>query len=100
MYVHAIKYSNPPDPTLKMLESLTEEERRSLFGAALICIAIFFADASHSLVIPIFPAFAQEHGASLIMIGLYGSAIGVAMALLSVPIGSISDRSVVKWFYR
>ena len=92
MYVRAIKYSNPPDPTLKMLESLTEEERRSLFGAALICIAIFFADASHSLVIPIFPAFAQEHGASLIMIGLYGSAIGVAMALLSVPIGSISDR--------
>ena len=75
-----------------MFESLTEEERRSLFGAALICIGIFFADASHSLVIPIFPAFAQEHGASLIMIGLYGSAIGVAMSLLSVPIGSISDR--------
>jgi len=58
----------------------------------LICVAIFFADASHSLVIPIFPAFAQGHGASLTMIGLYGSAIGVAMTLLSIPIGSISDR--------
>jgi DHA1 family multidrug resistance protein-like MFS transporter len=55
-------------------------------------MAIFFADASHSLIIPIFPTFAQEHGASLTMIGLYGSAIGVAMILLSVPIGSVSDR--------
>lgn len=75
-----------------MLERLTEEERLSLLRASLICVAIFFADASHSLVIPIFPTFAQEHGASLTMIGLYGSAIGVAMILLSVPIGSISDR--------
>lgn len=75
-----------------MLERLTEEERLSLLRASLICVAIFFADASHSLVIPIFPTFAQEHGASLTIIGLYGSAIGVAMILLSVPIGSISDR--------
>jgi MFS family permease len=75
-----------------MLERLTEEERLSLLRASLICVAIFFADASHSLVIPTFPTFAQEHGASLTMIGLYGSAIGVAMILLSVPIGSISDR--------
>jgi MFS transporter, DHA1 family, multidrug resistance protein len=75
-----------------VLERLTEEERGSLLRAALVCVAIFFADASHSLVIPFFPTFAQEHGASLTMIGLYGSAIGVAMILLSVPIGSVSDR--------
>ena len=75
-----------------MLERLNGEERLSLLRASVICVAIFFADASHSLVIPIFPTFAQEHGASLTMIGLYGSAIGAAMILLSVPIGSISDR--------
>ncbi|MCX6642126.1 MAG: MFS transporter [Candidatus Bathyarchaeota archaeon] len=75
-----------------MLERLTDEEKQSLLRASLICVAIFFADASHSLVIPIFPTFAQTHGASLTMIGLYGSAIGVAMVLLSVPIGGISDK--------
>jgi MFS family permease len=74
-----------------MLKRLTNEERQSLLRTSLICLAIFFADASHSLVIPIFPAFAQEHGASLTMIGIYSSAMGVAMFLLSVPIGSISD---------
>lgn len=75
-----------------MFEHLNGEERLSLLRASVICVAIFFADASHSLIIPIFPTFAQEHGASLTMIGLYGSAIGTAMILLSVPIGSISDR--------
>ncbi len=55
-------------------------------------MAIFFADASHSVVIPIFPAFAEGLGANLAMIGVYGSAVGVAMVLLSIPIGSISDR--------
>ena len=75
-----------------MLEDLTGEEKNSLLRASIVCIAIFFADASHSLVIPIFPAFAKGLGASLTMIGLYGSAVGIAMALLSVPIGSLSDR--------
>jgi DHA1 family multidrug resistance protein-like MFS transporter len=67
-------------------------ERRSFWGAVVVCLAIFFADASHSVVIPIFPAFAEGLGANLAMIGVYGSAVGVAMVLLSVPIGSISDR--------
>jgi DHA1 family multidrug resistance protein-like MFS transporter len=75
-----------------MLEGLTDQEKNSLFRASMICVAIFFADASHSLVIPIFPTFAQGLGASLTMIGLYGSMIGIAMVLLSMPIGSISDR--------
>jgi MFS family permease len=75
-----------------MLEGLTDQEKNSLFRASMICVAIFFADASHSLVIPIFPTFAQGLGASLTMIGLYGSMVGIAMVLLSMPIGSISDR--------
>ena len=57
-----------------------------------MCVSVFFADASHSLVIPIFPTFAQSLGASLTMIGLYSSAVGVSMTLLSLPIGSLSDR--------
>jgi len=75
-----------------MLSDLSSEERRSFWGAVVVCVAIFFADSSHSVVIPIFPAFAEGLGANLAMIGVYGSAVGVAMVLLSVPIGSISDR--------
>jgi predicted MFS family arabinose efflux permease len=75
-----------------MLEGLNAEERRGFWGAIVVCIAIFFADASHSLPIPIFPSFAQSLGASLTMIGIYGSAVGVAMVLLSIPIGGLSDR--------
>jgi hypothetical protein len=41
-----------------VLERLNGEERLSLLHASVICMAIFFADASHSLVIPIFPKFA------------------------------------------
>ncbi len=75
-----------------MLTDLSPVERRSFWGAVVVCVAIFFADASHSVVIPIFPAFAEGLGANLAMIGVYGSAVGVAMVLLSIPIGSISDR--------
>jgi len=75
-----------------MLGSLSAEERAGLRVAAAVCVVIFFADASHSVVIPIFPAFAEGLGANLAMIGLYGSAVGVAMVLLSVPIGGLSDR--------
>jgi MFS family permease len=75
-----------------MLSDLSLEERRSFWGAVVVCVAIFFADASHSVVIPIFPAFAEGLGANLAMIGIYGSAVGVAMVLLSIPIGSISDK--------
>lgn len=75
-----------------MLAGLSEMERRGFWGAVAVCVAIFFADASQSLPIPIFPSYAQGLGASLTMIGVYGSAVGVAMVLLSVPIGSLSDR--------
>ncbi|MGD0802566.1 MAG: MFS transporter [Candidatus Bathyarchaeia archaeon] len=75
-----------------MLSDLSLDERRSFWGVVVVCVAIFFADASHSVVIPIFPAFAEGLGANLEMIGIYGSAVGVAMVLLSIPIGSISDR--------
>jgi len=75
-----------------MLSGLLVEERRGFWAAVVVCLAIFFADASHSVVIPIFPAFAEGLGANLALIGIYGSAVGVAMVLLSVPIGGISDK--------
>ena len=59
---------------------------------ALVSLAIFFADASHSTVIPIFPSFAQDIGASLSMLGSYGSASALTMLLFSLPLGRLSDR--------
>jgi DHA1 family multidrug resistance protein-like MFS transporter len=59
---------------------------------ALLCIAIFLADASHSIVIPIFPSYAQKIGASLSILGSYGSVSAIAMLLLSIPFGRLSDR--------
>ena len=58
----------------------------------LISLAIFFADASHSTVIPIFPGFAQDIGASLSMLGSYGSTSALTMLLFSFPLGRLSDR--------
>jgi MFS transporter, DHA1 family, multidrug resistance protein len=58
----------------------------------LIGLAIFFADASHSTVIPIFPGFAQTIGASLTMLGSYGSVSALAMLILSLPLGRLSDK--------
>jgi MFS family permease len=58
----------------------------------LLSLAIFFADASHSTVIPIFPGFAQKVGASLSMLGSYGSVSALTMLLLSLPLGRLSDK--------
>ena len=58
----------------------------------LLSLAIFFADASHSTVIPIFPGFAQRVGASLSMLGSYSSVAAFTMLFLSLPLGRLSDR--------
>lgn len=58
----------------------------------LLTLAIFFADASHSTVIPIFPGYARKLGASLSTLGTYGSAAAITMLLLSLPLGRLSDR--------
>jgi MFS family permease len=58
----------------------------------LLTLAIFFADASHSMVIPIFPGYARKLGASLTILGTYGSAAAIAMLILSLPLGRLSDR--------
>lgn len=58
----------------------------------LLSLAIFFADASHSTVIPIFPGFAQRVGASLSMLGSYSSVAALTMLFLTLPLGRLSDR--------
>jgi len=73
-------------------EELGQGESRGLAGVLALCASIFFIDASHSVVIPIFPSFAVALGASLMVIGVLGSASGVARALFSIPLGSFSDR--------
>ena len=70
----------------------TSNRTRLTKKIALISLAIFFADASHSTVIPIFPGFAQDIGASLSMLGSYGSASALTMLLFSFPLGRLSDR--------
>ncbi len=55
-------------------------------------MVIFFADTSQCVVLPIFPNYAQSLGASLSMLGSYGSVAGVITLLLSIPIGRLSDK--------
>lgn len=59
---------------------------------ALVSVAIFFLDASHSTVIPLFPGFARGIGASLSVLGSYDSVSAVFMFLLAIPLGKLSDR--------
>ena len=58
----------------------------------LLSASIFFADASTSSIIPIFPGFAQRIGASLSMLGSYGSVSAITMLMFSLPFGRLSDR--------
>ena len=58
----------------------------------LLSLAVFFTDASHSAVIPIFPGYARGVGASLSMLGSYGSVAAIAMLFLSLPLGRLSDK--------
>jgi MFS family permease len=58
----------------------------------LLTFAIFFADASHSTIIPVFPGYARQLGASLTILGTYGSAAAITMLIFSLPLGRLSDK--------
>lgn len=66
--------------------------RRIPVKIKLLILAIFFADASHSTVIPIFPEYARLLGASLTTLGMYGSVAAITMLFLSLPLGRLSDQ--------
>jgi len=62
-------------------------------GGLALCAVIFFADASHSSAIPIFPFYASSLGATIMTIGALASASGLSRLVSSIPLGSFSDRT-------
>ncbi len=69
-----------------------ETENGSFRGIIALCITIFFIDAANASAIPLYPFFARSLGASVSLIGSLASSTGLTTVLLSIPIGSISDR--------
>jgi MFS family permease len=57
-----------------------------------ICILIFVADVVTGVQIPLFPLFATSLGASLGVLGLVTSVLGLTRLASALPIGVLSDR--------
>ena len=66
--------------------------KRSLRGVIAVCFTIFFIDAANGFNVPLYPFFARSLGASMALIGALASTTGLTTVLLSIPLGSISDR--------
>jgi MFS family permease len=64
----------------------------SLRGVLALCVTIFFIDATGASTIPLYPFFAKSLGASVALIGAIASSTGLTTVLLSIPLGSMSDR--------
>jgi len=69
-----------------------ESGDESLRGVIALCITIFFVDAANASSIPLYPFFARSLGASVALIGALASSTGLTTVLLSIPLGSMSDR--------
>ena len=63
-----------------------------LRGVVALCVTIFFIDATGASTIPLYPFFAKSLGASVALIGAIASSTGLTTVLLSIPLGSVSDR--------
>lgn len=57
-----------------------------------LCVFIFMADSLSGIVIPTFSIYAQSLGASLVLIGVLSSAVGITSLVTAVPSGMLSDR--------
>lgn len=57
-----------------------------------ICILIFIADIVTGVQIPVFPLYTTSLGASLGMLGLITSVLGLTRLASALPIGMLSDR--------
>lgn len=57
-----------------------------------LCVFIFMADSLSGTVIPTFSIYAQGLGASLVLIGVLSSAVGITSLITAVPAGMLSDR--------
>lgn len=67
--------------------------RRVLRGEILaICAVIFCADIMSGIVSPTFSLYARQLGASLTLVGILSSAVGLTRLVVSMPLGYVSDR--------
>lgn len=67
--------------------------RRTLRSDVLtICLVIFCADIMSGIVSPTFSLYARQLGASLTLIGILSSTVGLTRLLVSMPLGLLSDR--------
>lgn len=57
-----------------------------------ICILIFIADVVTGVQIPVFPLYTTSLGASLGLLGLITSVLGLTRLASALPIGIVSDR--------
>jgi DHA1 family multidrug resistance protein-like MFS transporter len=72
--------------------ALTVRLRRILRGEVLaLCCMIFTADIVSGIVSPTFSLYARSLGASLTLIGMLSSIVGLTRIFASVPVGMLSD---------
>nr|MBC7245992.1 MFS transporter [Chloroflexota bacterium] len=57
-----------------------------------ICLVIFCADIMSGVVSPTFSLYAKQLGASLTLIGILSSTVGITRLFVSMPLGFLSDR--------
>ncbi len=62
-------------------------------AVALVAFAAFTDLVAYSVAVPVLPDLSRKLGASPTVIGLLFSSFGVTLVLVSVPMGSISDRT-------
>jgi DHA1 family solute carrier family 18 vesicular amine transporter 1/2 len=65
--------------------------RRST-AVALVCLATFTDLLAYSIAVPVLPDLSARLGASPTVIGLLFSSFGLTMLLVSIPMGTVSDR--------
>lgn len=72
-------------------------DRRLTFSrpaaVALVTFATFVDILAYSIAVPVLPHLTQQFGASPTMIGLLFGSFGITVLLVSVPMGSVSDRT-------
>jgi MFS family permease len=57
-----------------------------------LCGFIFIADSLSGIVIPTFSIYARSLGASLVLIGILSSVVGLSSLVTAIPSGILSDR--------
>src|SRR5215510_2056444 len=63
------------------------------FALAAVTFATFVDIVAYSIAVPVLPDLTERLGASPTMIGFVFASFGVTLLLVSVPMGSISDRT-------